>query len=254
MSDFYIGYLPKAPTALKRFVRDLVVGLGLLATGVVLVLVCAQNPFPKSTFEYGTIRSFEGAVVLHPYPSLGVQRPGETAKEEGYSHYLLVAPGKHGAESLLSSFDGKQVRLKGQLVFRDTGSMVEVVPGSIELIPRSTPPTELMRDLGPITLHGEIVDSKCYLGVMNPGNGKVHRDCAARCLSGGIPPIFITASAARPDGGNQYLLVGPDGLALANDVLREFVAEPITIHAELLLRGDERFLQINPGNLRHSER
>jgi hypothetical protein len=29
-----------------------------------------------------------------------------------------------------------------------------------------------------MTLTGEIVDSKCYLGVMNPGQGKVHRDCA----------------------------------------------------------------------------
>lgn len=254
MSDFYIGYLPKAPAALMRFVRVVVVGLGMLAAGAGLVFVVAQNPFPKSTFEYGAVRSFEGSVVLHPYPSLWVHRPGETTKEEGYSHYLLVAPGKHGAEGLLSSFGGRQVRLKGQLVFRDTGSMVEVVPDSIELIPRSAPPTEMMRDLGPVTLHGEIVDSKCYLGVMNPGSGKVHRDCAARCLSGGIPPIFITASAARADGGNQYLLVGPDGLALANDVLREFVAEPITIHSELLQRGDERFLQINPGDLRHSKR
>ena len=31
-------------------------------------------------------------------------------------------------------------------------------------------------DFGEVTLAGEIVDSKCYLGVMNPGNGKVHRD------------------------------------------------------------------------------
>ena len=47
-----------------------------------------------------------------------------------------------------------------------------------------------MTDLDTFTLIGEIVDSKRYLGVMNPGNGKVHRDCAVRCLSGGIPPIF----------------------------------------------------------------
>jgi len=96
------------------------------------------------------------------------------------------------------------------------------------------------------------VDSKCYLGVMNPGSGKVHRDCAARCLSGGIPPIFITTSGDKPGGGEQFILVGPDGSTLAPDSLRDFIAEPITLRAELLQRGGLRFLQIDPKTLRHS--
>ena len=48
-----------------------------------------------------------------------------------------------------------------------------------------------------VMLRGEIVDSKCYLGVMNPGEGTVHRDCAARCLSGGLPPMLVVRSPAR---------------------------------------------------------
>ena len=95
--------------------------------------------------------------------------------------------------------------------------------------------------LGTVTLTGEIVDSKCYLGVMNPGQGKVHRDCAARCLSGGIPPIFITT-----DGREQFLLVGLDGRALGRDALREFVAESITIQGRVLARGDSQLLEIDP--------
>jgi hypothetical protein len=251
MSEFYVGYLPKAPVGIARFLRRVVLGLGLLALGLGLVLVGAQSPFEKATFEYGTIRTFEGNVALQPYPSLWVQHPG-AAGHEADSHYLLVAPGKHGAEDLLERFDSKQVRLKGQLVFRESGSMIEIVPGSIELLPRSAGAIEATRDLGPVTLAGEIVDSKCYLGVMNPGHGKVHRDCAARCLSGGIPPLFLTTASGPPDGGSQYLLVGPDGAALGRDDLREFVAEPITIHAELLKRGDTQFLQIDAKNLRHS--
>jgi hypothetical protein len=93
---------------------------------------------------------------------------------------------------------------------------------------------------------GEIVDSKCYLGVMNPGRGKVHRDCAARCLSGGVPPIFITTD------GTQLLLVGSDGSALGRDELREFVAEPITIQGELFQRGMSRLLRIDVRELRHT--
>jgi hypothetical protein len=98
-----------------------------------------------------------------------------------------------------------------------------------------------------VTVTGEIVDSKCYLGVMNPGQGKVHRDCAARCLSGGIPPIFVTT-----DGREQFLLVGLDGRALGRDALREFVAEPITIRGDLLQQGESRLLKIDARTLHHS--
>jgi hypothetical protein len=99
-----------------------------------------------------------------------------------------------------------------------------------------------------VTVTGEIVDSKCYLGVMNPGQGKVHRDCAAGCLSGGIPPIFVTT-----DGNGQFLLVGLDGRALGRDALREFIAEPITIRGELLQRGESRLLKIEVRQLHHTQ-
>jgi hypothetical protein len=64
----------------------------------------------------------------------------------------------------------------------------------------------------PISLRGEITDPKCYLGVMNPGEGKPHQDCAVRCLSGGIPPLL----KVRDDHGSTsyYLLVGPNGAPL----------------------------------------
>src|SRR5208283_1131726 len=167
-------------------------------------------------------------------------------EQDKYSRYLLVAPGKHGADGLVAGFDGKQVRLQGQLIYRQGGTMVEITPGSISAIDLKPALQETTRDLGPVTVTGEIVDSKCYLGVMNPGQGKVHRDCAARCLSGGIPPIFVTANE-----GEQFLLIGPDGNALGRDALREFVAEPLTIRGEMLQRGDSRLLKIDPRELRH---
>jgi hypothetical protein len=80
-------------------------------------------------------------------------------------------------------------------------------------------------DLGIVALTGEIVDSKCYLGVMNPGAGKVHRDCAARCIAGGIPPAFI---AKDSDGVSKTLV-----LSNAGDVT-QFVAEPVEIRGRLL--------------------
>src|ERR1700757_4796024 len=244
MNDFYVGYLPKAPTALARFVRKVIVALGLLAVTAALVLVVGQMPFANSAFEYGKLRNFEGVVVTQPFPTLLVTRPGQPGQQDKYSRYLLVAPGKHGADDLVAGFDGKQVRLQGQLIYREGGTMVEITPGSITVVDTAPADQEAIRDLGTVAVAGQIVDSKCYLGVMNPGQGKVHRDCAARCLSGGIPPIFVTRN-----GVDQFLLVDPGGHALGHDALREFVAEPITIQGELLQRGESRLLRINASAL-----
>ena len=63
MNDFYVGYLPKAPTALAAFVRRVIVVLGLVVVTMALILVVAQKRFANSTFEYGKLRSFEGVVV-----------------------------------------------------------------------------------------------------------------------------------------------------------------------------------------------
>jgi hypothetical protein len=242
MNDFYVGYLPKAPASLAYFVRKVIVGIGLLIIALAILFVVQQNPFANSVFEYGKPRTFAGQIAVHPYPTLLVARPGDAKMT--FSEYLLVAPGKHGAGDLVSAFDGRQVRLQGQLIYRDGKTMIEVVPGSLSAAePASFP--NATRDLGPRTFVGDIVDSKCYLGVMNPGNGKVHRDCAARCLSGGIPPLFITAD------GNQLVLMGQQGTALPGDALREFIAEPITIQGELLQRGETQFLKIDVGELRH---
>jgi len=247
MNDFYVGYLPQAPTALARFMRKVIVALGFLAVTGALVLVVGQMPFANSVFEYGKLHSFEGVVITRPFPMLLVARPGHTGQQDKYSRYLLVAPGKHGADDLVAGFDGKQVRLHGQLIYRDGGTMVEITPNSITVVDTAPADQETTRDLGAVSVTGEIVDSKCFLGVMNPGQGKVHRDCAARCLSGGIPPIFVTTN-----GHKQFLLVGLDGRALGRDVLREFIAEPIQIRGKLMKTGSTQLLKVDPRALRHT--
>jgi hypothetical protein len=126
--------------------------------------------------------------------------------------------------------------------------MVEIEPASIHETGVQSAEQAAARRLGTLTLTGEIVDSKCYLGVMNPGNGKVHRDCASRCLSGGIPPLFIDSLT-----GKTFLLVGTDGSALPYNELKPFIDEPLTIQGEHLQRGEQSLLRIDPHRLRHSE-
>ena len=69
---------------------------------------------------------------------------------------------------------------------------------------------------------------------MNPGSGKVHRDCAARCISGGIPPALLVRDAQGR--GNTILLTNADGGAPHRDILN-FVAEPVTVAGELVRHG-----------------
>lgn len=247
-SDFYVGYLPKAPTGLSRFVRRIVIALGLFIVTLAIALSLGQMPFAKSYFEFGKVRNFEGRVVARPYPSLLITRPGQPGKEDRTSDYLLVSPGKHGADDVIRNFADKNVRLRGQLIYRDGQTMVEIEPASIHETGVQSAEQAAARSFGTLTLTGEIVDSKCYLGVMNPGKGKVHRDCASRCLSGGIPPLFVDFLS-----GKTFLLVGGDESALPYDELRPFIAEPLTIQGEHLQRGEQSLLRIDPHRLQHSD-
>ncbi len=107
MTDFYVGYLPKTPVTIARFVRRAVAALGFLAVALALVFVIAQLPFANSAFEYGKLRKFEGTIATQPYPTLLVARPGDATQEQKYSEYLLVAPGKHGADDLVAGLNGR---------------------------------------------------------------------------------------------------------------------------------------------------
>lgn len=239
MSEFYIGYLPKAPAATARFTKRIVAALAVFALISALILVLSQMPFARSIFEFGNWRNFDGVIANRPYPMLLVTRPGS----DQFSQYLLVAPGKHGADGFVADFEGKHVRLQGQLIYRDGQTMIEIDPRTITVMNPSESLELGIADLGTTTLTGEIVDSKCYLGVMNPGRGKVHRDCAARCLSGGIPPALLTST------GEIVLLVKHDGKPFAKDALREFVDEVVVIQGNLIQRGDIKMLQAE--NIRH---
>src|SRR6266849_6326619 len=206
--EFYVGYLPKAPASLAKVVTRIVTGLVLAGLAVGALLIFDQPPFAASKFEYGEYREYSGVIEEWPYPILLTSD----------SSFLLVAPGKHGLSAVVKGLQGMSIRLKGSLIERGPDRMLEVLPGSMQ----DTPPLHVRNasepiDLGSVRLRGEIVDSKCYLGVMNPGNGKVHRDCAVRCISGGAPPAFV----ARDESGESrtLLLVGPDGKALNREVL-----------------------------------
>jgi len=233
--DFYIGYEALMPASLAGRIRVTAVALIVLALVVSGVLVFAQGRFATATFEYGRTRTFEGRLVAYPYPALLV------AESTGASRfYWLVGAGKHGAFGLVTGRDGQMVRVNGSLIERDHDRMIEVPSReAIVSVESETLPLEPLRSLGGIVIRGEIVDSKCHLGVMKPGEGATHRDCAVRCLLGRVTPMFApTRQDARV---GRLALVGPDGQPITES-LESIVGRPVEIRGELLGRGPLRFL------------
>ncbi len=239
--EFYVGYEPSAPPGLARFLRVRVLVLALFVLGLAALLTAAQRPFSKAVFEFGTESELVGVIQVEPYPTLRVTRPGV---DSGESLYLLVDFGKFGADEAVAGLDGRRVRLRGTLIYRDDQVMVELADGAIEDLGAAERAAADPVSLGVQSFVGEIVDSKCYLGVMKPGNTKPHRDCATRCLSGGVPPVLMIRDA---QGNARYLLLtGRDGGQVGRAVVqRQLVAERVRITGEVwqqegryLLRAD----------------
>jgi hypothetical protein len=227
VSDFYVGYLPKASAALAKRVKFITAGIAGCAIATAIVLALGQARLSFAAFEFGRERAFSGIIEERPVPSLLVKRPGHNS---GYSRYLLVAAGKHGADELVKGMNGRNASLRGQMIYRESGQMIEVAAGSVQA-GNSTAIDLPEQDLGVVTVTGELVDTKCYLGVMNPGFGKVHRDCASRCLSGGIPAALLS-------NGELYYLPAAE----VSKALRRHAGELTTLQGKLVLRGGTKFL------------
>ena len=230
--EFYIGYEPATPPGLGMRLRraGVVLGLGLaIAAGVVLA---AHQRLAPARFEFGRPREVTGRLERRPYPAL----------MSGGSRIWLAGQGKHGAEDALAHLRDGPVTLRGTPIARGSHAMLEVVTGSASAAgddhpdaAAATAPAHAPRRAGrEVTLTGEIVDSKCFLGVMNPGEGTVHRDCARLCLRGGLPPMLLV----RGGQGEEALVVlvaasgAPIGRALA-----DIAGVPVLVRGVLIRDG-----------------
>ena len=229
--SFYVGYFSRAPRPLARFVVAIAVALILFACVLAAVLVSAQEPFANSSFEYGQYRSFRGLIVEKPVPLL----------VHGSQAWVLAGFGKHGAD--VRGFDRHVADVRGSLVTHGRDRMIEI--SSIEvrdiaaMLPERVP-------LGRVRLTGEIVDSKCYFGVMNPGSGKVHRDCAVRCISGGLPAALLVRDANGTL--TTVVLAGASGANLTPHLL-PLVAERVSVSGQLYRISDRTILESEPASI-----
>jgi hypothetical protein len=231
MSDFYIGYSAAAPDRLAWFLRRIIL---LLVCGVVFIaalLVLGQHPFASSRFDYGKKTTASGTLLIEPVPLL---------VDNGRS-YLLVAEGKHGAYNIARAFEGQSVSAEGELIQRGDTQMLQVRPQSIHAsaVASQRPVT---RDLGDQLVEGELVDTKCYLGVMNPGEGKVHRDCAARCISGDVPAAIV--------GGEEVITISRKLSPQQRNWIRAHAGEQVVAAGRIVMIDTAKMIEVAAIRLR----
>jgi hypothetical protein len=163
---------------------------------------------------------------------------------------LLVEEGKHGAAERVSDFDGQSVRATGRFLHRDDRWMLELVAGDQGLRAFDDDTgiaTRRSVRLGPVTLTGEIIDPKCYLGAMKPGGGKTHKACAALCIRGGIPPMLVTRDEQLQE--TFYLLTDAARRPLG-EVIVPFIGDQVELTGELERIDDLLLLKIDSAPIR----
>ncbi|MDH4349458.1 MAG: ferric reductase-like transmembrane domain-containing protein, partial [Gemmatimonadota bacterium] len=240
-TELYVGYLPVAPAGTARVMRRAIAVILGLTVVVQASFAFAQRSYEPSRFEYGTSTEIEGTLRATPYPILEVSRPASDA----VSHYLLAAPGKHGAPPMAAGLDGQRVRVRGTLAYRGNLTLLEIADAVSlgEGEPNADGPAI---EYGTFELWGEVVDSKCWLGVMNPGRGKSHRACAARCLSGGLSPLFVVKD--RDGATLELLLVTPEGKSFPD--AERVAGRPIALRGQVVTQGDLWLFRADPDSRR----
>lgn len=240
--DFYVNYFP-VPRRLRSFVIIAAPLAVAIVTGVAVTRALMQADPGAAIWDDGTPKTFVGTIHARPYPMIVVDSLNATG-EDSNSH-LLVELGKRGAERA-AAFDGQRVTLSGWTLERDGRRIIELEPGDV-IVPTEGNAGAASTGViaASITLRGEILDSKCYLGAMKPGEGKTHKACATLCIQGGIPPMLVVRQSPRP---RYVLLTNATGDPIDESDLR-FVADPVEITGELLLQNGLEVLRIAPGGI-----
>ena len=240
-APFYMIYAD-LPASIRGFVLTVIFAVLGFSLGAAISAATTLRPGGDGTWNSGAGQEivFAGTLYEHPYPVLIAD---ETDAHAAGPHFL-VRIGKTGAQPDVEGLDAKRVKVTGWLVERDNRRIIEIDPAASPIQPIAEPdappmPTE---SFGEQTLTGEIIDAKCYLGVMRPGLGYAHSACAALCIKGGIPPMLLV----KRDNGNAYLLMTDEAGEPAGEWIQPHVGRPIQLTGELVRIGPLLTIRVNP--------
>jgi hypothetical protein len=247
--EFFIGWLTM-PKSYARFLGIVTPLLLLLIAGVAAALPLFQQHSGNGVWEINHLVTVEGVLQAKPYALLRTIHP----QNGSIRTVLLVEEGKFGAQRRALPLAGQYVRATGTFLHRDGRWMLELASPADALAPAQPPASDDLRQLAfsalqstqPITLQGEIIDPKCYLGAMRPGGGKTHKACAILCISGGIPPMLVTRDSTGTE--TFYLLTAPNGSS-AQDLILNYVGDLVQVQGDLASHDDLPRLRLNPSSI-----
>lgn len=243
--DFFVGWSGEAPKRYQSAGRKFFFGTLIVMLVAGILYVTNQEPYVDSEYEYGVIQELTGYLVKNPVWGLRVQ------DEETIKTIPLVGYGKMGPELTLSKMmesheltEGTMVTLRGMLTHFQGKYLMELTEMESSLVSVGD---EKMLDRaismkGSTTLEGEIVDPKCFFGVMNPATKAVHRSCAIRCIAGGMPPLL----AIRENGEfvDYYFLHGRDLRSINREIL-PYVGIPVKLSGQVAMYDDWKSLVVD---------
>lgn len=240
--DFFIGWADTPPAADRRFFLG--AGLCTLAAtgGLGFGLAKAQKNAGPGTWDQGDLREWRGTITADPFPML------RTVDENGAPRTaLLGCLNKCAVRPKIDYLSGGEVVVKGSAIVRGPHLMIATMDHGEWIRAATTDdgpaydlsfPTPTL--LGAADLKGEILDSKCWFGAMRPGEGKVHKACAALCIRGGLPPALYVRSLRATS--RLMIIVDADGRA-HGDGLLPLVADPIKTAGNVYAHEDLLFLR-----------
>ena len=244
--EFYVGYIEdsvgvQTKKSLKSFV---LFGVGVLVLGA-LLFGFFQKPASNSAFDFDTATKISGVYHEMPYPMLQVE-----LAENTYKNVVLLGFGKFGPNAYLKNIrnqegdlEGKHLTIEGNLIYYNGKTLLQIDDSQKVSLTESKPITIISsQSIGEITVEGEIVDPKCYFGVMKPGYGKIHRSCAALCIAGGIPPVLVSTDPSALS--DYFLLTDLKGNPLHKDIL-PYIGQPSILEGKAEKLGDWYVLRID---------
>ena len=260
---FYIGWQAKAPASFSKHIKKVLLILLPAVLVIGYFIAASQKKFSTSNFEFGSLTQVTGIYYSKPVPSIKIVSGKDMFGNVSYVTAPLVGFGKAGADGVMddlqkekgTDFNNKEITIKGTLLYNDGKLLMQIDGNDQPLISVGNTAgdslTLALKELGNIKLKGEVVDPKCFFGVMKPGYGKVHKDCAIRCILGGIPPVLKVQNEKGET--NFYLIVGPNGERM-NEAVKDFVAEPVEIEARAVQQDDWIILYTGKEKIQHISR
>jgi len=214
---FFIGYAKKVPPEIAQcaLLVSVFFLLGLVSASLAFSL-SAQPPGSGGYVDELKGGRLSGVLETLPYPILRV--PAQDGR--GPRAIMLSGQGKAGVANAADPLDGHWAEVSG--IFVKRGELDMLLVGGRNGLAGVEPPAGAVQPQAPVPLGrwrltGEICDGKCYAGVMRPGTGLAHKACANLCITGGVPPVFVTTSPV--EGHNFLLMAGSDGGPLPRALL-----------------------------------